>query len=88
MCSSFALKSLKFVNFLGSYSKISTGNEYTIVQRYGGGRCGSARQRRRLAQYGPARASEKSGSFVLHDEMPGSELEYRDKPGKSGMVGS
>ena len=32
---------------------------------------------------------KKAGvSYILHDEMPGSELEYRDNPGKSGMVGS
>ena len=34
-----------------------------------------------------ARARVKSGSFVLHGGMPGSELEYRDNPGKRGMVG-
>ena len=28
-------------------------------------------------RYAPARARVKSGSFVLHDGMPGSELEYR-----------
>ena len=28
-------------------------------------------------RYAPARARVKSGSFVLHDRMPGSELEYR-----------
>ena len=29
----------------------------------------------------------KSGSFVLHAGMPGSELILRDNPGKTGMVG-
>ena len=39
------------------------------------------------AMHAPARARVKSGRFILHGGMPGSELEYRDNPGKSGMVG-
>ena len=46
----------------------------------------------RTGRYGSARARVKSGSFVLQDGMPGSELEYRDNAGMvgkyvNGMVG-